>query len=88
MWALVFAEPAADAMRKLDRSVARRIKAYMAGVLESGDPRSRSRGLSGPLAGYWRYRVGDYRVIAAIEDEQLIVIALDIDHRAVIYKGQ
>jgi len=88
MWRLVYAKLAADAMRKLDKEMARRIRTYMDDVLGSGDPRSRGRGLSGPLAGYWRYRIGDYRVVAAIEDGQLTVIALDIDHRSVVYKEQ
>ena len=54
------------AARKLDRQVLRRIKTYLDEVCELEDPRSRGKGLTGDLAGYWRYRVGDYRVILEI----------------------
>jgi len=40
----------------------------------------------GPSAGYWRYRVGDYRVIAYIEDDRLVVIAVAVGHRSEVYK--
>ena len=43
--------------------VLRRIKAYLDEVCELEDPRSRGKGLSADLAGYWRYRIGDYRVL-------------------------
>ena len=45
------------------------IKAYLDEVCELDDPRSRGKGLTGDLAGYWRYRIGDYRVLVEVRDD-------------------
>jgi hypothetical protein len=49
--------------------------------------RSRARGkaLTGDLAGYWRYRIGDYRVLVEIRDETLVIVAITLGHRSGIY---
>lgn len=54
------------------------------GLLE--DPRSVGRPLLGELTGFWRYRVGDYRVICDVRDEALIVLVVDVGHRREIYR--
>jgi len=87
MWVLRFAAQAAEQMRRLDKAAARRIKVYLDEMIDSGDPRSRGRALSGSLAGYWRYRIGDYRVVAAIEDGRLVVVALQVGHRSQVYRS-
>jgi len=86
MWELRYAAKATEQLLRLDRSVGRRIRTYLVDVVATGDPRSRGHSLTGSLAGYWRYRVGDYRVIAQIEDDHLIVLAVAIGHRSEIYK--
>ena len=73
------------AARKLDPQVLRRVKTYLDEVCELDDPRSRGKGLSGDLAGYWRYRIGDYRVLVEIRDEALIIVAITLGHRSGIY---
>ena len=73
------------AARKLDPQVLRRVKTYLDEVCELDDPRSRGKGLSGDLAGYWRYRIGDYRVLVEIRDEQLVIVAITLGHRSGIY---
>lgn len=72
-------------LRKLDRQEAIRLQRYLrerVAVLD--DPRS----LGGPLVGvpYWRYRVGDYRILADIRDEVLLVLVVEFGHRSVIYR--
>ncbi|MFW5837167.1 MAG: type II toxin-antitoxin system RelE family toxin [Desulfovibrionaceae bacterium] len=37
--------------------------------------------MSGPLAGFWRYRAGDYRILTRIEDERLVVLVVKVGHR-------
>jgi mRNA interferase RelE/StbE len=69
-------------IRKLDRVVATRIIAYLEDLLELEDPRQRGKGLTGDRAGYWRYRIGDYRVIAEIHDSALVILAIDASHRS------
>ena len=50
------------------------------------DPRDFGKGLSGNKKGYWRYRIGDYRLLCEILDRELVIIAITVDHRSVIYK--
>ena len=74
------------AARKLDRTALRRIRAYLTEVTEREDPRARGRALTVNRAGYWRYRIGDYRVIVQIVDDQLVLIALSVGHRSAVYR--
>jgi mRNA interferase RelE/StbE len=55
-------------------------------VLTRNDPRQLGEALEGTKAGYWRYRVGDYRIICKIEDHRLVVIVVTIGHRREIYR--
>ncbi len=51
------------------------------------DPRSLGQALKGERFGeFWKYRVGDYRVIARIEDQQLLILVIRIGHRSAVYK--
>ncbi len=50
------------------------------------DPRRFGKALRHELQGLWRYRIGDYRVVCQIQDEQLIVLALSVGHRRNIYR--
>lgn len=74
-------------IRKLDKAVVRRIKKYLDDVLELEDPRSRGKGLTANRAGYWRYRIGDYRVIVQVQDDQFVLIAIAAAHRSNVYDG-
>jgi mRNA interferase RelE/StbE len=49
------------------------------------DPRSHGKPLKGNMAGYWRYRIGKYRVICTIDDGKLIVLAVTIGKRDAVY---
>lgn len=51
------------------------------------NPRELGVALKGhTLGGYWRYKVGDYRVICDIQDERLVVLVIDIGHRSKVYR--
>lgn len=78
-------DSAVQQLRKLDPQVARRLRDTLRALATLEDPRARGKALTGPLKGYWRYRVGDYRIICDIQDEKLIIIALDLGHRREIY---
>lgn len=69
---------------KLDRPVASRIKRYLEN-LDLTNPRSSGKPLAGD-GGFWRYRVGDYRILASISDEEVRVLVVDIDHRRQVYR--
>lgn len=71
--------------KKLDRAVQRRVIAYLEEVEKLEDPRQRGKGLTATHAGVWRYRVGDYRILAQIIDKTVTVLALKVDHRKDVY---
>jgi mRNA interferase RelE/StbE len=83
-WALETSPQVDRVARTLDRQVIRRVKAYLDEVCELEDPRSRGKALTGDLAGYWRYRVGDYRVLVEIRDHELVITAISLGHRSTI----
>jgi mRNA interferase RelE/StbE len=72
-------------MKRLDRQVQRRILGRLLSLAELDDPRSRLKPLSGPLAGLWRLRVDDYRVIVDIRVSEVVVLAIDVGRRDSIY---
>ncbi|WP_130178724.1 type II toxin-antitoxin system RelE/ParE family toxin [Cryobacterium sp. SO1] len=71
--------------RRLDRAVQRRVLTYLEGVEHLDDPRQRGKGLTASHSGVWRYRVGDYRILAQIRDDTMVVLALTVDHRKDAY---
>lgn len=78
---------AADkALRKLDRPTAGRVLGELEEIANLDDPRSRGKALTGNLAGLWRYRVGDYRVVCDIEDGVLVILVVDVAHRREVYR--
>ena len=85
-WRAELSPRALKQLSKLDKPIARRIIDYLLETASSEDPRSRGKGLTGNLAGFWRYRVGEYRIIASIEDDELLFLAINIDHRPRIYR--
>ena len=81
-WTIEFAEAAAKQLLKLDRTVARRIVAFLRErVSESPDPRASGAALKGDALGkFWKYRVGDYRVIAEIRDREIRIAVIRLGH--------
>jgi mRNA interferase RelE/StbE len=55
-------------------------------LVGTDDPRRTGKALTGDLAGVWRYRVGDFRIFAKIEDEQLVILILDFRNRRNAYR--
>ena len=85
-WTVEYNSRARDQLYHLDRQTSRRVTTYMDQVGELRNPRQKGRPLSGPLAGRWRYRVGNYRVICEIQDEVLVVLVIEIGHRSQVYR--
>lgn len=73
-------------MKKLDKQIAKRIVAKLHEISQLEDPRSRGKALTGNLAGVWRYRVGDYRILCDINDGRLVILVVDVAHRREVYK--
>ena len=87
-WRIEFEDAALKELAKLDKPVARRILAFLrerVAVLD--DPRSMGEALKGSKLGeFWKYRVGDYRVIAHIEDGALRILVLRVGNRRAVYR--
>lgn len=86
IWTVEFDEAAAKELRKLDRQDQQEILAYFRlRIASDEDPRRFGKPLSRELAGLWRYRVRDYRMICNIEDHKLIVLVVRVSHRKNVY---
>lgn len=74
-------------LEKMDRFTKRIIVEWIEkNLVDCENPRVHGKPLSANRAGQWRYRIGDYRVIAKIEDDRLIILVIAIGHRKEIYK--
>ena len=71
--------------KKLDSVTKRRLEKFFDEIETLENPSSRGSALVGNLAGLWRYRVGDYRLICHINDDELIILCLEIAHRNKVY---
>lgn len=86
-WTIDYTDSAKQQLRKLDKQTARRIIDYMdERIAPLEDPRSTGRALKGPLGDFWRYRVGDCRVICHIQDGALRVLVVRIGKRSEVYR--
>ncbi len=87
-WLIKLDEEAQKDLAKLDKQVARRIMAFLRErVATLEDPRSIGEALKGSKLGeFWKYRVGDYRLISSIEDGALRILVVKIGNRREVYK--
>lgn len=87
-WQIEFEDAALKELTKLDKPVARRIVAFLrerVAVLD--DPRSIGEALKGSKLGeFWKYRVGDYRIITSIDDGVMRVLVLKVGNRREVYR--
>lgn len=88
IWSIEFDRQAARELDDLDGQVAKRILKFLDERLATlEDPRSIGESLKGPIWGeYWKYRVGDYRVIANIEDQVIRILVVRIGNRREVYR--
>ena len=73
-------------LKKLDKSQARIIAKWIdKNLVGTANPRISGKALTGKFKSFWRYRVGDYRIIAEIKDAVVTILIIDIDHRSSVY---
>lgn len=87
-WIIKYTESSSKQLKKLDRQTALRVLDYMDERVDVvADPRTLGQNLKGPKMGeYWRYRVGDIRVICNILDGQMTVLVIEIGNRREVYR--
>jgi len=85
-WVYKFDRRALKELQKLGKQDQREIIAYLdERVAGEEDPRRFGKGLKADLAGLWRYRVGDFRILCQIHDGELLVLVVAVGHRRNIY---
>jgi mRNA interferase RelE/StbE len=89
MWRLEFSKRADKQLSKMDPGIRRVVLAWLLKNVDGcEDPRAHGKGLTANRSGKWRYRVGDYRILCEIKDEELVVLAIEIGHRRDIYQNR
>jgi len=86
-WTIDYSERALKSLKKMDKQNAKRILDFLEqriAILD--DPRTSGKPLKGELGIFWRYRVGDYRVLCEIQDSKLVILTALIGHRKEIYE--
>ena len=75
-----------NTIKKLDSLTSKLIRTWIEkNLIDTENPRIKGKALTGDLKGLWRYRVGDYRILADIQDDKIVILILDIGHRSKIY---
>ena len=87
-WTIEYLASVRKDVRKLDPQVRMRIREFLERrVADLEDPRALGEALKGPeLGAFWKYRVGDYRIICVIEDAVLRVLVVRIGNRREVYR--
>lgn len=87
-WSIKLKASAAKVINKLDKPVRDRIKIFLDQLAQQDNPRISGKALQGKLSAYWRYRVGDYRLICQIQDKELVILLVELGHRKAIYRDR
>ena len=86
-WALRLTTRFSRQIGKLDRHQAALILGWLEKNIDGcDDPRRFGKSLTGDRKGVWRYRIGSYRILCRLEDDEAIVLALEVGHRRDIYR--
>jgi len=82
-----FSKQALKQLKKLDKGTAALIMGWIKkNLVDCENPRIHGKGLTANRSGEWRYRVGDYRIIAEIQQDRIVILVLSIGHRSEVYK--
>ena len=86
-WKISFVPAAAKELKKLGRDEAARIITTLEKRISTlDDPRTLGSALTGDFGGLWRWRIGDYRVIARIDDKRITILVVRVGHRREVYR--
>lgn len=85
-WTVSFDPRAFRELEKLDRAVQKRILALLQRLQGTNDPRKTGKPLHGEMAGLWRYRSGDYRIICFFEEPTSRIRVMRLGHRKSVYR--
>ncbi|MFO7612775.1 MAG: type II toxin-antitoxin system RelE/ParE family toxin [Clostridia bacterium] len=84
-----YTKMAVKQLQKMDKKITAFIVSFIEEKLvDCENPRLHGKALQGNKNDKWRYRVGDYRILAKIDDDIIVIIVVEIGHRKEIYKGR
>ena len=88
VWEIIFEDKALKVLKNLDKPIATRIIDFMENrISTSNNPRALGAALQGSeLGSFWKYRVGDYRIIAQILDKEVKILVVKIGNRKEVYR--
>ena len=84
-WTIEYSAKAVKELKKIDKKAASTIIDYLNDIAQQEDPPSKGKALKGDKRQFWRYRVGNYRILCSIEDEELVILATHLGHRKDVY---
>ncbi len=86
-WTIEWATSVQKSMKKVDHAERKKIREYLENkVAVLDDPRQLGKSLTGNMSEFWRYRVGNYRIIACIKDDAVKILIVRVGHRKNIYQ--
>jgi len=86
-WKIEFDHRALKEFKKLDRSIQKTMLKYLKErIATADDPRLLGKALADNLKGLWRYRVGNYRIICQVIEDEITILVLRVGHRRLIYE--
>lgn len=85
VWKIEYSARALKDLRKIDKKSASKIIDYLDLLSKEDNPRVKGKPLKGDKNQFWRYRIGSYRVLCSIEDEELVILATHLGHRKNVY---
>lgn len=84
-WTIEYSAKAVKELKKIDKKAASTIIDYLNDIAQQEDPRSKGKALKGDKRQFWRYRVGNYRILCSIVDKELVILATHLGHRKYVY---
>ena len=86
VWTVKLNKKSEKELSKLDKETQIKITNFLLKLEKSANPRESGRPLKGDLGLFWRYRIGDYRIISQIKDATVTVFVLSVGHRKEVYR--
>lgn len=86
-WRIEYTPQAAKELERLDRPASRRIIKYLdERIIPCDNPRAIGEALHGESGQFWKYRVGDYRMVCKIDDKAIMIIVVSVGNRRDVYR--
>lgn len=88
-WKIKYLKSIQKDIKKISKDEQKKIRDYLEKrIAKLENPRQQGKGLKGTHSELWRYRVGSYRIICQIDDEEIIILVVRIGHRKDVYRGK